>query len=754
MPFAIKWRSLAVRIIAWSFVPTAIVLLAVAYVAFYAYQRAAEDLVTQRNQEVARLSATELSTGLSEYGALLAEVAQPLGIRGTDSATIRDGLAGVRSRLAVFDGGVVFLDSFGIVRGSEPARSEIANQNWSDRSYFRQVFRTHSVSYSDTVPDGPAGSSVVVVAVPVTGSRGEFAGALAGLFRLDATAVSAFYGGILKLRLGENGNISLVDGQGRLIYDPNPSLIGRDVSGKPAVRQLLTTGSGSLRTTDTTGQDIVAAYAPIPGTPWGLVSEETRSALLAPTAGYRRFLIFLLVLGLVAPAVFVAFGVGQITRPIADLTAAAKGVADGNFEHQIQTGTGDELEQLAAQFNAMAARLQDSYATLEHRVEVRTRALRTLNTIAEVVNGSLDLADILENALDEILEASRVDTAVAYRLVDAGPKGEPGTDPFLKLITYRGISDETARQASHHLSADGAASEAIATLRPVLKYAASYPDTYLKEMIRRESICAIISVPLVAKSRVLGILNLGMHAPRVVLNEELSLLASIGQQVGLAMENARLYEKAEEVAAAAERSRLARDLHDAVTQTLFSASLIAEVLPKLWERNPEEGQRRLHELRQLTRGALAEMRTLLLELRPSALTEAQLGDLLKQLGESVAGRARLAVTVTVDGRCPLAPDVQVALYRIAQEALNNIAKHSNAGHAWVRLHCREECTELAIEDDGLGFAPEAVGADHLGLGIMHERAAAIGADLTIDSEPGSGTTIEVTWPGGRHAAQD
>ena len=114
-----------------------------------------------------------------------------------------------------------------------------------------------------------------------------------------------------------------------------------------------------------------------------------------------------------------------------------------------------------------------------------------------------------------------------------------------------------------------------------------------------------------------------------------------------------------------ERIRLARDLHDAVSQTLFSTSLIAEVLPRLWERNKEEGLQKLEEVRQLTRGALAEMRTLLFELRPAALADAELSDLLRQLAESVIGRARVPVTLEVEGTCVIPPDVKIAFYRIA-----------------------------------------------------------------------------------------
>ncbi|OGO39065.1 MAG: hypothetical protein A2147_07315 [Chloroflexi bacterium RBG_16_57_8] len=208
-----------------------------------------------------------------------------------------------------------------------------------------------------------------------------------------------------------------------------------------------------------------------------------------------------------------------------------------------------------------------------------------------------------------------------------------------------------------------------------------------------------------------------------------------------------LARQASEQAAAAERNRLARDLHDAVSQTLFSASLIAEVLPRLWERDEAEGRRRLEEVRQLTRGALAEMRTLLLELRPSSLMEAELGYLLKQLGESITGRSRVPVEVSVRGECPPLPDVKVAVYRIAQESLNNIAKHSGATKAEVSLICEPDKVILQVSDNGRGFDATAAHTDSLGLGIMRERARQIGASLSIRSKAGKGTSIRVMWKG-------
>ncbi|MHB8133556.1 MAG: PAS domain S-box protein [Anaerolineaceae bacterium] len=208
--------------------------------------------------------------------------------------------------------------------------------------------------------------------------------------------------------------------------------------------------------------------------------------------------------------------------------------------------------------------------------------------------------------------------------------------------------------------------------------------------------------------------------------------------------NELLQKKAAQEAVVAERTRLARDLHDAVTQTLFSATLIADVLPDIWDMNKNEGYKRLEELRQLTRGALAEMRTLLVELRPNALVDVALPVLLRQLTEAMIGRARIKISLNIEGEQKLPPEVQISIYRVTQEALNNIGKHAKASQALVNLQLGEK-VRLSIEDDGQGFEPNSVTADHLGLKIMRERAEAVGAKFSVYSEPGEGTQITFTW---------
>jgi len=206
-----------------------------------------------------------------------------------------------------------------------------------------------------------------------------------------------------------------------------------------------------------------------------------------------------------------------------------------------------------------------------------------------------------------------------------------------------------------------------------------------------------------------------------------------------------LAEKAAEEAVTADRTRLARDLHDAVTQTLFSASLTAEVLPDLWDMDVDEAKKSTEELRQLTRGALAEMRTLLLELRPAALTQTRLGDLIKQLCDAFIGRSRLPITLSIDGDCELPPEVQIAVYRIAQESLNNVFKYARATQVNVSLFLFPDGLRFEICDNGTGFDLSTSKPTSLGLRIMRERAEAIGADFHISSTLGTGTCVEVVW---------
>ena len=733
------------RILAWSFVPTALILFAVAVVAVYAYGRVTEQQATQRNQELARLSAANLAAEINQFALDLTDLTRQSDIAGNQPAQQQEALVASANKLSIFDAGTIVLDPHGTFVAAWPARPGNIGQDWSSRPYFAQLLRSSRAVYSDIAEDGADDARVVTVAVPITGPNGEFNGVLAGMFRVGATSVSALYGDIAKLRVGVSGDVYVVDGNGRVIQHPDAALAGVDLSSQRVVQDVVSGQTGAQRTRDLNGKDVVAGYAPVPGTNWGLIAVEDWSTLIRPFQGYRTFLLVLLILGLLVPSLVVWFGVRRVTRPVQVLTGAARQVAAGDFEHKVNITTHDELQELAEQFNTMSGQLRDSYTELDKRVAARTQELATLNAVAAVVSQSLDLERILDDALGEIMADLGFEAGVAFMLPDReGGAGE------VRLI------------ASRNLPADVLAG--IRTRPPdYLKrrltelegQPAILPMDSISEELRRQleqtGWRSVIQIPVNAKGTVFGALMLLTRRELDSSPEQLSSLAALGNQIGMAADNARLYEHAEESAAAAERNRLARDLHDAVSQTLFSVSLIAEVLPRIYARDPVQGAQRLDELRQLTRGALAEMRTLLLELRPAALAEADLSDLLKQLGEAVTGRARIAVEVRTEDTDALPTEVRVAFYRIAQEALNNVAKHSGATRATVSLSPLDEPKgglRLVIQDDGVGFDPAETGTGRLGLGIMRERAEAVGASLTITSAPDQGTTLWAIWSPG------
>ena len=742
MLLGVRWGSLRAKIIAWSFVPTMIILVAVALITFTAYQQVTQTLVIERDRELTRLAAGQLATELAESTSILAAVARMADIAQHDSLVQQAALRRTRNRLVVFDGGVVILDTFGTVVATEPERPEIVGQDWSSRNYFRDMVRAQQPAFSDIAPDGPQGAEVIALAVPISGAEGEFLGAMVGMFRLQATAFSAFYGGIVKLRLGESGNMYLVDGNGRVIYHSEPEHIGEDFAELGAVQQVLSGKVDAQRTRDFDGQDIVAGFAPVPGTPWGLVTEESLSNLAGSFQGYQRFLLLLLVLGVVVPALVVTLGVGQILRPIQKLIGAAQEVARGNFGQSIAAQSGDEIEELAHQFNLMSAQLQESYTHLEQRVADRTRELATLNAIASVVSRSLELDEILENALKTALEALDLEAGAIYV--------KDTETHHLQPVCHQGLSeafDHTAAQDAFALSARAAQRGEPVIINDLFQtMGAPPPAPALAAQGETEaSYRSLASIPLVAKGQVEGVLTLASLRPSRFGQGDIDLLLSMGGQIGVAVENARLYRQAQQLAVVEERQRLARELHDSVTQSLYGAVLYAKAAAgQLTLGQLDKVAEQLAVLQDTTQEALAEMRLLIYELRPPVLEKVGLVAALQARLQAVEGRAGLKTEFRVDGVDHLPQATEEGLYRIAQEALNNALKHAHARRIGVYLRQNGDTLALEIADDGVGFEPvQAAAQGGMGLSAMGERIAQLGGRLKLESNPGQGTRVLV-----------
>jgi signal transduction histidine kinase len=266
---------------------------------------------------------------------------------------------------------------------------------------------------------------------------------------------------------------------------------------------------------------------------------------------------------------------------------------------------------------------------------------------------------------------------------------------------------------------------------------------------------SFLGVPITVRGRVYGNLYLTEKRGETVFTEgDERAVVTLAAQAGVAIENARLFAEAQQRLALEARHRLARELHDSVSQALFSMTLETRGAQLLLERSdlPGDGPlgERLDNLRQLTQGALAEMRALIFELRPEALREEGLAAAIRKQAEGMSARTEIAVEVRLPKRrIPLPGEVEEQVYRVVQEALANVARHSRAGRAIVRLrHRRSEPRELLVDvsDDGVGFDPSARQPGHLGLRTMAQRVEQLGGALRVEARPGRGTRISAAIP--------
>jgi signal transduction histidine kinase len=440
---------------------------------------------------------------------------------------------------------------------------------------------------------------------------------------------------------------------------------------------------------------------------------------------------------------------GSQTRSELTVPVTARGKVLGVLDVQSdQLDAFDESDLAVLQSLAAQAGVAIENATLFEAEQRRAEQFRLISEVGQRIISILTVDELLEQMAGMIKETfdyyhvgfGLIEGDEVVSKAEVGPLREAYHAVRLK-VGQKGIWGHVAQSAEPILLPD-------VSLDP--RYVA-VPDT---------EVCSELCVPLISKGEVIGVLDAESDSLDAFDESDLVILQTLANQAAVAIENARLFEQTHRLAAMEERNRLARDLHDAVTQTLFSSSLLAEALPVIWDKDQAEGRRLLSEIRQLCRGALAEMRTLLMELRPASLVEASLEELLHQLSDSVTGRTGVPVSLTIEGPYVLPPDVHTAFYRIVQEALNNIVKYAQASQISIVLQCNPLENEklrkvkLCVRDDGIGFDPDEIPADRLGIGIMRERARAIGATLEIDTEIGHGTEVRMVWEGDFECVND
>ena len=255
------------------------------------------------------------------------------------------------------------------------------------------------------------------------------------------------------------------------------------------------------------------------------------------------------------------------------------------------------------------------------------------------------------------------------------------------------------------------------------------------------------SVPLYAHGKRLGVLNVVSSDWRELSAEDLRLLYTVGDLVGIAIERARLFTASTQLGALEERNRLAREIHDTLVQGLTGIIMQLETADALLEsQQADRGREALYQALALTRSNLEEARRSVLDLRAAPLEGRSLAKALAALVDEWQTTSKLKIKFEATGKRPLPARLEVGLYRIAQEALTNVARHAQAHRVEVRLLTTTAFVQLTIEDDGRGFEPAHVPTDHHGLIGMQERARLLGGTLDLRSQPDRGTRLQVTVP--------
>jgi PAS domain S-box-containing protein len=382
--------------------------------------------------------------------------------------------------------------------------------------------------------------------------------------------------------------------------------------------------------------------------------------------------------------------------------------------------------------------------TLERLVRDRTRDLAALYEVTTTTTQHLDTQIILESVLEQALEVTGADAGVIHLLDEGGET--------VRTALQRGLPPELmAHMQAEPLSASlwGQVVERKETV-VVPDLASDLPKL---RTLYPSAFPAYIGVPIHTTGRVLGVLSVFGEAIQKFSAEDIALLAAIANHVGVAVESAQLRQRAEHAAVMEERQRLARELHDSVTQSLYSLTLFAEAgMDSARAADLGQIEHYLSRIGENALQALKGMRLLIFELRPLALSQEGLVGALRQRLEAVERRAGVEAQLVAETPFELPAHVETGLYRIAQEALNNVLRHSAATRVTVRIGADDDGLLLEVIDNGQGFELGSVGDQGgMGLASMQERVEMLAGSLQIVSKPGQGTSIQIAVPWARSA---
>jgi two-component system nitrate/nitrite sensor histidine kinase NarX len=475
---------------------------------------------------------------------------------------------------------------------------------------------------------------------------------------------------------------------------------------------------------------------------------------------YNTELLRYMQLGLVALAVagtvtLIYLMFMLVVRPVEKLSEGMQRMTRGEFDVRLPVETQDEFGALADGFNRMAEHLQDLYHSLEgrvasktHSLEEKNRELAMLYDVATLLNTQSSTTESLCRTFLQKLMAMLGAQAGAVRLID--PKTRD-----IHMYVHEGLSDGFARDEQcidmgHCFCGEAALHEKslVELMSPARADGRTYP-------CHQAGYRTVSIIPIRFRTELLGIYNLYFARPRMVSTEERRMLETLGDNLGVAIENQRLISRVREMAASEERTLLAQELHDSIAQSLAFLNIEAQMLEDaLREANAGEAREILAQIRLGIKSSYDDVRELLVHFRTRIKTE-DLGLTIKVALERFAAQTGIEASFDETGSAmPISPERHLQVLHILQEALSNVRKHAGATAVTVTMQ-RGPVYRFSVHDNGKGFDLGGItvkGEGHIGLKIMRERAQRIGGEVDIESRPGAGTTVTLQLPVARDEA--
>ncbi|MCX7839488.1 MAG: GAF domain-containing protein [Anaerolineae bacterium] len=608
--------------------------------------------------------------------------------------------------------------------------------------------------------------SAVVAMLPARAASKQGHILLLAVLDLSALEISVPHA----VTLGETGYLEIVDAQGRIVLSTRPTQVFTLADHGASLAAMIREGKSVVANCyschvaiwDTERATEVIAFAPMKRAPWGVVIRQTEAEAFAPSRQLQGQIVFIGVLSVIGAVVLVWLTTRSVIAPVQNLTRAAQRIAHGDLETPVRIARGDEIGLLARSFDEMRARLQASIAEiqalnrdLDRRVQERTRELAALNAVAMAVAQPLHLRELLHQALTQVLRVTQAQAGAIF-LLDEQTR-------TLVLSAQSGTSEQAAHAMRELHLDDSACGGVIEKGHPVVVPDLVHYRSVAGRVLGQAGLRSLVHVPLISRDVALGTMCVATGYPREYKPEELDLLMAIGSQIAVGIENARLYDELarreqlrgellEKVITAQEdeRKRIARDLHDDTSQSLSALIYSLEALEARC--TDPTVHNALATMRQRVAQILDGIHKLIFDLRPSMLDHLGLFVALRWYAETHLQPLGMRVHLEEHGTSRrLPPKMETALFRVVQEAINNIAKHSGARNVRLNFDCSNGAVQIDVEDDGIGFDLNEMAQmvdlrRGLGLVGMQERVGLLGGKITLLSYPGQGTRISIRVP--------